>query len=97
MTRSALCATVAALSLVAAATVALLTSVHADVLTQGTTLRVTFKAVSPVQPSPPDTLVLLLDHPFIQTPIGSYTANLFDGATLLGTHTCMLCSAQSCR
>jgi hypothetical protein len=75
------------LSLIAAASVVLLASARADVMTPGTPLRVTFKVANPVQPSPPDTLVLVLDQYFIPTPIGSYTSNLFNGATLLGTYT----------
>ncbi|MBK7643325.1 MAG: hypothetical protein IPJ19_09770 [Planctomycetes bacterium] len=75
---------------IGAALVLLLAPSRADVMTPATTLRVTFRVEPPFLPSPPDTLMLLLDHPFIQTPIGSYTATLFDGTTLVGTHTSTL-------
>jgi len=73
-----------------AASLALVAATRADVMTPGMTLRVRFTVHRPFQPQPPDTLLLLLDHPFIETPLGSYAAQLFNGNVLLGTHTSTL-------
>jgi hypothetical protein len=74
----------------AAAALGVFSTARGDELTPGATLRVKFRIDNHFVPAAPDTMFLLLDHPFIDAPLGSYTANLFDGAVLLGTHTSTL-------
>src|SRR5262249_16437249 len=58
-------------------------------LTPSAKLRVTFRVLVPTN-LPPNTLELVLQNAFIASPLGSYTAKLFDGSALLGVHTSTL-------